>query len=122
MVPLLIRLMERLIDLLVGYIIQQLFALMRRSETYHKEDANFDFIKSKKGLLSVSRGNHIKPMSEATLLLCNDTSVLEHVWLMTTFSPVLVVMDFDAEGKAGLRCIGALERVTRACGISFPVK
>ena len=42
--------------------------------------------------------------------------------MMTTFTPVIVVMDFDSDGKAALRCLGAMERVTRACGIRFPEK
>ena len=57
------------------------------------------------------------------LIVANDTSLLEFLWLQVTFSPVFVVMDFDEKTKkAGLRPVGRLELIKRACGITFPAR
>ena len=95
---------------------------MRCKEVFHKEDQGFDFVKAKKGELFVYRSHHMSN-SEPTLIVANDTSVLQYLWLQVTFSPVYVVMDFnDKTNKAGLRPVGRLELIKRACGITFPAK
>ena len=94
---------------------------MRCNELFHKDDAEFDFVKSKQGKLFVDRGKHIDGGKAPTLLLANDTCVLQHLWLICAFSPLFCTMDFDEKtGKAGVRPIGAIEMIRRACGINFP--
>lgn len=120
--PWLIRAAERLIDIVLTRIVLQTFAVMRHQELFHKDDAGFDFVKAKKGELFVHRSKFINA-AEPTLLLANDTSVLQWLWLQVYYSPVYVVMDYDHKtGRAGLRGVGRMELVRRACGISFPAK
>ena len=119
-VPALIRFNERLIDMFLVKALMQAFALMQSNEVFHKEDSEFDFVKAKTGKLVVNRGKHIST-ADPTLLIANDTCVLEYLWLQGTFSPLFAVMDFDENtGKAGLRAIGRFEILQRACGINFP--
>ena len=118
--PALIRLSERFTDKFVMKIILQAFAIMRWTEVFHKDDADFDFVKAKTNKLFVDKSKHIKA-SEPTLLIANDTSVLQHIWIVNQFSPVFVTMDLDKDsGKAGLRPLGGYEAMRRACGINFP--
>ena len=118
--PKLIRISERLIDRYLTRIVLQTFAVMRCTEVFHKDDSGFDFVKARKGELVVDRKKYIYP-NEATLIIANDTSVLEFLWLQVSYSPVYVTMDYDVKsGKAGLRPIGRGELIHRACGINFP--
>ena len=71
----------------------QSFAMMRGVEEFHKDDANFDFVKAKQGKLIVDRSKHINA-NEPTLILANDTSVLGYLWLINKMSPLFVTMDF----------------------------
>ena len=73
--------------------------MTRRNEVFHKEDVEYDFVKAKTGKLIVYSSKHIKAKNEPTLLLANDTCVLEYLWLVTTFSPVFAVMDFDEKSE-----------------------
>ena len=59
-VPVVVRFVERLVDMVFVKVIMQTFALMRWQETFHKEDAEFDFVKAKTGKLFVDRSKHIK--------------------------------------------------------------
>lgn len=59
MLPFLIRLGERLIDKIMLKCLTQTFALMRWSETFHKDDEAFDFVKQKKGELIVYHRDYI---------------------------------------------------------------
>ena len=118
--PTLVRGVERLIDMVLVKVLMQAFALLRSNEVYHKEDIEFDFVKAKTKKLVVNRGKHINP-NEPTLLIANDTCVLEYLWLYSAFSPLIATMDFDEKsGKAGLRALGRFEILQRACGINFP--
>ena len=62
-VPFIQRWVERLIDLIFIKVIMQTFALMRWQELFHKEDAEFDFVKSKTNKLFVDYAKHISPTS-----------------------------------------------------------
>ena len=53
--PKLIRVSERITDLLVTRVIMQTFAMMQVKEIFHKEDQGFDFVKARKGELFVNR-------------------------------------------------------------------
>ena len=78
--PKLIRISERLIDRFVTRIVLKTFAVMRAVEVYHKDDSGFDFVKARKGELVVDRKKYVNT-NEATLIIANDTSVLEYLWL-----------------------------------------
>ena len=120
--PVLIRFCERIIDLGLTRVILQTYAVMRCKEVFHKDDQGFDFVKAKKGELFVNRWQYMSN-SEPMLIIANDTSLLEFLWLQVTFSPVYVVMDFDDKtNKTGLRPVGRLELIKRACGITFPAR
>ena len=118
--PALVRLSERCIDLVLGRVLVQTFALMRVTQVFHKEDADFDFVKAKQNRLFVDAGKQIEAR-ESTLLLANDTGVLSFLWLVSPFSPLVVTMDFDRKtGQAGVRALGRLEILQRAMGLQFP--
>ena len=85
---------ERILDVIMLKCLTQTFALMRWTEVYHKDDANYDYVKDKKGQLVVTRRRHMNK-NVPTLILSNDTGVLSYLWLCYTFSPLMVVMDFD---------------------------
>mmetsp|Transcript_35605 Transcript_35605/g.46858 ORF Transcript_35605/g.46858 Transcript_35605/m.46858 type:complete len:111 (-) Transcript_35605:569-901(-) len=93
--PVLLRFSERFIDLVLVKVVMQAFALMRWQELFHKDDAEFDFVKAKTGKLFVSRSKHIDAGSHPTLLLANDTGILEHLWLINAFSPLFCATDID---------------------------
>ena len=54
---------------------------MRWTEVFHKEDTDFDFVKAKKGTLVVNRRLYIDAAANPTLIIANDTSVLQYLWL-----------------------------------------
>ena len=118
--PILIRFSERMIDKMFTEVMLQIFAVMRWTEVFHKDDTDFDFVKAKKGELFVNRRKYIDAGKDPTIIIANDTSVMEYIWLQSQFSPVFVTMDYGQDSKAGLRAIGWTELVPRACGISFP--
>lgn len=114
---------ERLIDWTFCKILVQTFSLNRVAESFHREDASYDFVKQKTGKLVVDRSKHFTAQgSEPTLLIANDTCCLQFVWLWQVLSPVLVTMDYanDGSGKAGLRALGKFELISSAIGIKNP--
>ena len=88
--------------------------------TFHNKDAEFDFVKNKRGDLVVSARKHISS-SQPNLILCNETCPIQFAYLEGSFAPLYATMDFDQKtGRAGVRAIGMFEIIGRACGLRFP--
>ena len=120
--PTFIRAWERTILWVHGKLLLTAFAAQKTNLTFHKDDAEYDLIKFKKGLSTVNPRKHIRSR-EANLLLSNETCVIQFIYLATTYAPIFSTMDFDEEsGRAGVRAIGMFEIIGRACGLRFPQK
>ena len=105
-----------------GKLLLSTYASSKVKETFHQKDEEFNFIKQKKGELHVDARKHIRS-KDLNILLCNETCIIQFVYLMTTYAPLFTTMDFDDKsGKAGIRALGMFEIVWRACGIKFPEK
>ena len=88
--------------------------------TFHQKDEEFNFVKQKKGELHVDARKHIRS-HDLNILLCNETCVIQYIYLMEAYAPLFVTMDIDEKtGKGGLRALGMFEVVFRAMGIRFP--
>ena len=91
-------------------------------EAFHQKDEGFNFIKQKKGELEVDARKYIRS-HELNLLLCNETCVIQFIYLLVTYAPLFTTMDFDDKtGKEGVRALSNFEVLSRACGIKFPEK
>lgn len=57
------------------------------------------------------------------LILSNQTSVLDFLFLEFAYSPVFTAIAFDSEtGQVGLRKVGMFETLTFALGLKFPTE
>lgn len=116
--PVLIRWAEQLFSLLFGGSMLSSFATNIVTEEYHKKDSNFDFIKAKKGELVVDIWKNVK--KEPTILVCNNTSIAQNLYLDKKFSPLFVSLDFDSHNNWGIRVPNTFEQLNRTIGIKFP--
>ena len=57
------------------------FAVGNPDATYHQSDTSFNIVKQRKGELIVDKTKHVAD-SENNLILCNDTSISEYMYLL----------------------------------------
>lgn len=96
------------------------FAASNPELTYHQSDESFNLIKQKRGELRVDKYKHVID-TDLNLIICNDTCAVQYIYLLTTYCPLFVTMDFDeATGKPGLRALGRFDLIKRAIGLVFP--
>ena len=79
--PGLIRFSERLLDKIFTEVLLQIFGVTRWTEVFHKDDTDYNYVKAKKNELFVNRKKYINPGADPTLIISNDTSVLQYIWL-----------------------------------------
>lgn len=114
--PILIRLAERFIDMMVCKLVMNVSSFNNIKETYHREATEFDFVKWQKGELEVTK-------KDGDVYICNQTSFVDWVYLHWHYSPVftkIVIVKAQGTRKAGLRVLGPLEVILHALGIVFP--
>ena len=116
-VPKLVRLAERLFDYVIMKFFMQTCSFNTVKESYHKDHPKFDFIKWQRNQLEVEH-------ETGDLLICNQTSFIDFVYLMCNFSPIftkIVILDSKhGSSKAGLRVMGTWETIWTALGIKMP--
>lgn len=75
----------------------------------------------KKGEQVVSVRNYIKS-SQPTIIITNESSIVDYFTLKQKFSPIFVSFDMMKDkDEMGLRVISGFELARRAMGIRFPV-
>jgi hypothetical protein len=79
--PPLVRLIERLLDGVVGRFMLQTVSVNSIKENYHREHEKYDFVKWQKGELVVE-------YEDSDVYLCNQTSFIEFLWLQSQYSPI----------------------------------
>lgn len=113
-VPILIRVAERFFNFVFGKMLMTVFSVNTIVKSYHQDHKDFDFIKNERGDLRVR-----DVIGAGDVLLCNQVSLLDFVYLEMTYSPVFTAVATDGKGF-GLRRIGILELPFFAMGIKFP--
>ena len=92
--PTLIRGFERFFQWVHSRLLITAFAAQKVTTTFHNKDAEFDFVKNKRGDLVVSARKHIRS-SQPNLILSNETCPIQFAYLEGNFAPLYATMDFD---------------------------
>jgi len=115
--PVLVRILEKSIDSMCGKILVSVSSFNNVKEVYHKDDKEFDFIKSQKGEVTVK-------VLPGDVYICNQTCFVDWMYLLQTISPIftkIVIVELaNGETRTGLKALGALESIKYALGVRFP--
>ncbi len=114
MLPVLIRIFERLLNYLFGKMLLTVFSVNTVRTSYHPDHKDFDFIKNERGELRVK-----DVIRRGDVLLCNQVSLLDFIFLEMNYSPIFTAVCFDGK-RYGLRRIGMFELPFYAMGVKFP--
>lgn len=115
--PILIRKIEQLTDWVMMKFFMNTASYNSIKMVYHKDDPKYDFQKWQKGELEVEH-------QPADVLICNQTSFVDWVFLCSWYSPIftkIVVIKTPAGSKkVGLRVLSNWETLWNALGLVFP--
>ncbi|CDW91471.1 UNKNOWN [Stylonychia lemnae] len=115
-VPILIRMAERLFNYCLCKMILSGFRAGQTKASYHPEHKDFDFIKNEKGELSV-----VDKITSNDVIICNNVSLIDYLFLEMAYAPLFTAVAVNKQtGKYGFRKLSMLEIPFHAIGIKFP--
>lgn len=110
----LVRVMERLIDKLLGSLFLSFLGTNAPQHTLHQDDAGYspDPKKREANIFRVG----IEP---GDVVICNQASILDTLYLICNYSPVFTQIATNGK-RVGFRVLGFYERMTHGLGIGHP--
>ena len=115
--PFLIRKFEQVTDWAIMKFFMQTSSYNSIKENYHREHPKYDFQKWQTGELKVE---HV----HGDVLICNQTSFVDWVFLCSSYSPIftriVIIKSGTGSTKAGLRILSGIEVLWSALGLVFP--
>ena len=119
--PKLVRLFERITSYGNCRMLLSVFNFAKVQTRFHGCHPEFNYLQFQQGIQECNPRKFISD-DEQTIILSNEGSLADFIYLSMTFSPLFVSVDFldSSKEKMGLRPLSGWQLIKRAIGVTLP--
>ena len=117
--PALIRPLERCLNYMFFRTLITQFGANKNILRFHGQHKDFNYLEFSQGRNVPNHSNYIRE-GDKTIILSNEASLLDYLYLCTSFSPDFVQIDLLSNDQMGLRILGRWELLKKAIGVTLP--
>ena len=117
--PALIRPLERCLNYMFFRTLITQFGANKSTLRFHGQHKDFNYLEFSQGRNVPNHSNYIRE-GDKTIILSNEASLLDYLYLCTSFSPDFVQIDLLSNDQMGLRILGRWELLKKAIGVTLP--
>lgn len=118
-IPALIRPLERFLNYMFFRTLITQFGANKCTLRYHGQHKDFNYLEFSQGRNVPNHSKYIRE-GEKTIILSNEASLLDYLYLCSSFSPDFVQIDLLGNDQMGLRILGRWELLKKAIGVTLP--